>query len=213
MKDYTYKEQELEYIRHMKSTSPKKIWWGFVKYVFDYGDFYYQLRCSSEIADSQNKADEAIIGEFTKHEEPFIPTEHDKLVCENKKIEDLYIVRAFLYFTTSRKFSKFEKIARRIKQRIKVILTGKKDPWGDTLSETISFNEEITCHPQSEEAKKADPRYSNLIDVGLLIQIDGKCLKTFIESNGYGFHIWDEKYFFEPQELKSSARAHEFIKV
>lgn len=110
--NYTYKDSEIEFVRHMKVNSPHKIWWDLTTYVFDYDDFYFQLECVSEIADTQNKSDEAIIGQFTKHFEPFVPGEHTKLVCHDKRIEELYIVRVFLYFTTFREYSKIAQFLR-----------------------------------------------------------------------------------------------------
>ena len=92
-------------------------------------------------------------------------------------------------------------------------MTGKKDPLGDIVSKTIGGCKEIICHPKSEEVKKVDPKYSNLIDCGLLIQIDGKCLKAFVEFNGFGFHVSDDKYFHDIDELKDIAGRYEFIKV
>ena len=92
-------------------------------------------------------------------------------------------------------------------------MTGKADAFGDISSKAIGGGEEFTCHPKSDEAKKVDPKHSNLIDCGLLLQIDGKCLKAFVERNGFGFHIWDEKYFFDIDELKEIAKQYELIKV
>ncbi len=211
--DYTYKDSEIEFARHIKTNPPHKIWWGFTTYIFDYGDFYFQIECVSEIADTQNKSDEVIIGQFTKHFEPFIPGQHTKLVCQDRKIEELYIVRVFLYFTTFREFSKTEQFFNKAKQKVKTLVTGKKDPFGDVLSKTIGGCEEITCHPKSAEAKNADPRYSNHIDCGLLIQIDGKCLKAFVENNCFGFNILDDNYFFDTDELKHIAGQYEFIEI
>ena len=211
--NYTYKDSEIEFARHMKVNPPHKIWWDFTTYVFDYGDFYFQLECVSEIADTQNKSDEAIIGQFTKHFEPFVPGQHTKLVCYDKRIEELYIVRVFLYFTTFREYSKTEQFLNQVKQKVKNLVTGKKDPFGDIVSKTIGGCEEITCHPKSDEVKNVAPQYSNLIDCGLLVQIDGKCLKAFVESNGFGFHVWDDKYFHNIDELKDIAGQYEFIKV
>jgi hypothetical protein len=211
--DYTYKESELEFARHIKANSPHKIWWNFTSYVFEYDDFHFQIECVSEIADTQNKSDEAIIGQFTKHFESFIPGQHSKLVCQDKKIEELYIARTYLYFTTFREYSKTEQFFNQARQKVKTLVSGKKDPLGDIVAKTFGGCEEITCHPKSEEAKIADPKYSNLIDCGLLIQIDGKCLKAFVESNGFGFHIWDDKYFHDIEELKDTDGQFEFIKV
>jgi len=71
----------------------------------------------------------------------------------------------------------------------------------------------ISYHPKSEEAKAISLDYSNLIDVGLLIQIEQKCLKAFVEKNSYGFHVWNDKFFFELDELIDTARQYDFLKV
>lgn len=211
--DYTYKNQEIGFAQFIKANPPEKIWWNYTSYIFDYKTFYFQIECVSEIADTQNQSDEAIIGQFTKHEEKYSPSKSAKLVCKRKKIEELYIVRAFLYFTTFREYSKVEQLLNQAEQKVKSLITGNTDPINNLISKAIGGCEEITCHPKSDDAKKADPRYSNLIDCGLLLQIDGKCLKAFVEKNGFGFHIWKEKYFFNLTELIDLPKQYEFIKV
>ncbi len=130
-----------------------------------------------------------------------------------KEQKNYNIVRVFLYFTTFREYSKIAQFLNQAKQKIKNFITGNKDPLGDIVSKTIGGCEEITCHPKAEEVKHVDPQYSNLIDCGLLVQIDGKYLKAFVESNGFGFHVWDDKYFHNIEELKDIVGQYEFIKV
>jgi hypothetical protein len=211
--DHTYKENEIEFARHIKKNPPNKIWWDFTNYVFDYGDFYFRLESVSEIADTQNKSDEAIIGQFTKNLEPYLAGQYTKLVCENKKIDDMYVVRTFLHFTTFREYSKTEQLFNQTKQKVKSLVTGKTDVFEDIASKAIGGSAEITCHPKSDQVKKVDPRYSNLIDCGLLLIIEGKCLKVFVENNGFGFHFWNDKYFFDINELNRIAEHYELIKI
>lgn len=213
MKDYTYKERELDFIRHIKSVPPKKIWWGFSTYIFDYGDFYYQLECVPKIANSQNKSDEAIIGQLTKYPGKYTPEKHSKLVCENKLIQELYVVRGFLYFTTFETYSEIKVLLKKAKLKVKELLSGKPDPVGEILADSIGGYQEIICHPKSKQVEGINLKYSNVIDVGLLIQIDGKCLKAFVENNGFGFQIWNDKYFCDIEELKEASTMYEFIKV
>jgi hypothetical protein len=203
----------MDYTYNLKANPPHKIWWNTIAIVFDYSEFYFQLECNSEIADTQNKSDEAIVVEFTKHLEPFVVGTHTKLICQDKRIEELYIVRVFLYFTNYREYSKIEKFFNITKQRLKTLFTGKKDAFGDLFSKATGGSEEVTCHPNSDEAKNIDPKYSNLIDCGLLVQIDGKCLKAFVECNGFGFDVWEDKYFHNINELKEIVGQYEFIKV
>ena len=157
--DYTYEGNEIGFAKYLMINPPQKIWWNFTSYVFDYSDFYFQIECVSKIADTQNKSDEAIIGQFTKYLETYIPGQYTNLVCENKKIEKLYIVRVFLYFTTLKEYSKLEKLYKQAKQKIKTFLTGKKDVLANIISQSIECSQEITCHPKSDEAKNIDAKY------------------------------------------------------
>jgi hypothetical protein len=212
MKDYTYGNEEIQLIQKLIYTPPNKIWWDFVQYIFDYNNYYIKLECISKRADTQNKSDEAIIANITIVNEEFKPSENTVLVCQNQIIDNAYIVKTFLYFTTYRKYSVFEKITKRTAYKIKNFFTG-NNPIESILSETIGGCEEIICHPKSDEVKNINPKYANILDVGLLLEIEGKCLKAFIQNNTFGFHIWDEKYFFKPEDLKEDAELYEFIKI
>jgi hypothetical protein len=163
LREYIYKENEIELIRHLRNNTPKKIWYNFMFYVFDYGNYHLTLECVDKQAKSQNKSDEAIVAELTRKNERYIHDEHSKLICENKPIDNIYIVRTFLYFSDFRNFSKPEKIANRIN--------------------------------------------------GLLLEIENKYLKAFLQSNGFGFHIWKDKYFYETDALKKDNELYEFIKI
>ena len=211
--NYTYNDNEIEFAKYIKSKPPNKIWWNFTSYVFDYGNEYFEIESIPKKADSQNEFDESIIGQFTKHSKSFVPGKNAKLICGKKVIENLYIVRTFLYFTTYREYSKSEKFFRIAKHKINSILTFKKDIFGDMVSQGVGYCEEIICHPKSEEVNKINSKYSNLIDCGLLLQIEGKCLNAFVEGNGFGFHIENDNYFHEMEELNQIAGKYEFIKV
>ena len=211
--DFTYKETELEIARYIKLNSPSKIWWDFVTYTFDYGDFYFQLVSEPKSASTQNKSDEAIIGQLTRHVSSFKPNDNTELVCENTNIEEVYIVRAFLYFSKFRNYSKMEQFLNLAKHKVKSIVATKKDPIATLTAKATGGGMEYTCHPKSSEAKKVDPKYSNVIDCGLLLKIEGEYLPAFITSNGYGFHLWDNKYFHRFKDIEEVAGQYEFIKV
>jgi hypothetical protein len=184
-----------------------------VFYVFDYGNYHLILECADKEAKSQNKYDEALIAELSRKNEKYIPNEHSKIVCENKPIDNIYIVRTFLYFSTFRNYTKAEKIANRVGHKIKSIAKGKTDPLDEIISKTTGIGAEYVCHPKSKEVESVDLEYSNLLDVGLLIEIDNKYLRAFLQSNGFGFHIWKDKYFYETDELKEDVEQYEFIKI
>ena len=213
MREYTYKDPEIELIHHLWNNTPKKIWYNFVFYVFDYGNYHLILECESKEAKSQNKYDEALIAELTRKNEKYVPDKHSKLVCENKPIDSLYIVRTFLHFSDFRNFTKPEKIANRIGQKIKTILKGKSNPLDEIISKTTGVGAQYICHPKSKEAKNVDLNFENLLDVGLLIEIENEYLRAYLQSNGFGFQIWKDKYFYKTEDLKEDTELYEFIKI
>ena len=213
MKKYIYKNKERELVLHLLNNQPKKIWYDYVCYIFDYENYHISLDCICREADTQNMFDEAIIAELSRIDKPFEVTEHTELVCENKNIDSIYIVRTFLYFSTFQKYSESKVLVNRIVHKLKSILTGRNDPFDELFSQSTGGSEEIICHPKSEEVNKVNPDDSNLLDIGLLLVIEGKSLKAFVENNGFVFNVWNDKYFFEPNELEEEAQLYEFIKI
>lgn len=213
MKSYTFKLKEIELVKNILLDPPKKIWYDFVWCVFDYGDYHIKLECLDEPADSQNKSDRAIIASINRIEEKFIPSEGTELVCEEEIIQNIFIVRTFLYFTTYRNHTWIEKFCKQSIHKIKSLLNDGEDLLGILLSKTIGGNSEIICNPNSREAKSINPEYANLLDVGLLIKINDKYLRAYLQDNVYGFHFWDGKYFFNEKELTQDYDLYEFIEV
>ena len=211
--EYLYNDNDLEIIRFIKNNPPKRIWYEYLSYVFEYESFYFTIEIQDEKADSINDYDEAIIGKITKISNEFQSSEYYTLICENKRIEELYVVRTFLYFTPIKYLSKLTIFKNKIINKIKSFFTKRNDILQKLLAETIGGCEEITCHPNSEQAKKVQKEYSNLLDCGLLLNIEGKYLKVFVESNGYGFYILNEKYFFDLDEIKDIPQQFELIKI
>ena len=119
MKAYLYQQKEFDIIQYLLDYTPKKIWYNPDFYIFDYFDHYFVLNCSSEIAQSQNNNDEAIVSKIRRENKPFKPSENSILICENKQIERIYVVRNFLYFTTHREFSELERFLNKNKQKLK----------------------------------------------------------------------------------------------
>lgn len=208
--DFTYKKPELEIARYIKLNPPTKIWRNFVSYTFDYGNFYFQLVSECEEASTPNKPGEAIVGQLTKHLKPFHPNDNTELVCDNKKVEEVYIVRTFLYFSAFHSYSKTEQLLNRAKYKVKSILF-KTDPVNALTAKATGYGESYVCHPNSEEAKKVNAPYSNIIDCGLILQIDGNFLFAFVQSNGYGFPIWNNKNFHSFKDLEEIAEQYELI--
>ena len=98
-------------------------------------------------------------------------------------------------------------------QKIKTILKGKSNPLDEIISKTTGVGAQYICHPKSKEAKNVDLNFANLLDVGLLIEIENEYLRAYLQSNGFGFQIWKDKYFYKTIDLKEDAELYEFIKI
>jgi len=208
---YTFNDIEKDIIQRLKNSEPKRIWTEFVKVIFEFDKYYIELECVPEIASSQNKGDEAMRVKILEIDNKYNPTQNAKVIVENKQIKDIKSVRTFLYFTDSitepakvkKNDSKWNKMLSKIagirKSEIEKLLEGT----------TSSYHDEILCKPNSEESKKAKGEFSNLIDVGIILEIEDKFLPAFVQGNGYGFSHLERKPLLTAKDLKSELKQYE----
>jgi hypothetical protein len=213
MNDYTYNNKEIELIKYIINYPPLRVWNDFVSYVFEYESKYIGIYCAARQAASQNKFDEAIIATIYATDGAFVPTEYMEKVFEGKQISEAYIVRSFLYFTDYTRYSNTGIFFRRLKYILKKIFLFKADPVEKITLKTVGVHEEISCNPDSVEAKSVDSQYANLIDKGLLLKINDIYLPTYINMNSYGFHVVDKKFFYTLDELEDDFKIAKLIKV
>ena len=201
--NYIFDDIEREIIEELKNSRPKRIWTEYIKVIFEYEDYFVELECVPEIADSQNKADEAMTVKIRKENGNYKPYKSAQVICENEQIKEINTVRTFLYFTDSitepKKVQKMDSKWNRIMSKIAGIRKSEIDKILEGTSS--SYHSEIICKPNSEDAKKASPEYSNLIDVGILVSTKEKYLPIFVQSNGYGFSHLESKPFISSNEL------------
>ncbi len=68
---------------------------------------------------------------------------------------------------------------------------------------------EIVSNPKSIENNM--PEFSNLIDFGLLIEIDNQYFQPIIKDNGYGFTDIGRKPFLSKEETILKLKNYELI--
>ena len=209
--EHLFNEIEKKIIEKLKNSKPKRIWYEFITVVFEFDDFYIELESVSEIADSQNKYDEAIITKIREFNKSYKPSENAKLISENKFISEIKTVRTFLYFTDSisepKKVKKLDSKWNRVMSKISNV---RKSEIEKILEGTSSsYHSAITCQPNSAESKKARPEFSNIIDVGLVIKIENEFLPVFVQSNGFGFGHLEKKFLLRKSELKQIINNYE----
>ncbi|KAB1064691.1 hypothetical protein F6U93_14435 [Tamlana haliotis] len=201
--NYIFDDIEKNIIEELKNSRPQRIWTEYIKVIFEFEDHFVELECVPEIADSQNQADEAMTVKIRKVNTIYEPYKNAHIICENENITEINVVRTFLYFTDSitepKKVKKMDSIWNRIISKIAGIRKSKIENILEGTSR--SYHRQIICNPNSEDAKKASPEFSNLINVGILVKTKEKYLPIFVQSNGYGFPHLETKPFISSNEL------------
>jgi len=209
--EYLFNDIEKNIIEKLKNSQPKRIWYEFVTVVFEFDDFYIELESVPEIADSQNKFDEAMTVKIREINKSYKPSENAKLICENKLIIEIKTVRTFLFFTDSisepKKVKKLDSKWNRFMSKISKVKQSEIEKILEGTSS--SYHSVITCRPNSSESKKARLEFSNIIDVGLVLKIENEFLPVFVQSNSFGFGHLERKFLLLESELKEIINNYE----
>ncbi len=206
MHTFLYDEKTLKLFRRLKRQPPKRILSDEFYHVgFDYGQSHIMATPKDFCAASQNGGDEAITIEFVEVGSPDKKHESERVIFENPVISRLFILRTLLYFTDHITY----------KSKVEALSTLTDEEKADKvlsqiLSETTGKHEEILCNPQSKEAAQVNPNFANLVDVGILLEIDGKWLGCFSNCNSFSAdgQVWTYEGI-----SKDIAPYYEFIEV
>lgn len=175
MKIFSYQEETLTLFKLLKSHTPDRIFSDRIcQVVFDYRDFHIVATLNIFKAASQNKRDEVILTEFKRIDSAFQSNEQDVLIFQNKAIARLWILRTILYFTDD---APFDSEAEALEE---------PDPaLANLIRQSPSRYEEIVCHPKSWEAQTVNQEFANLVEAGIILEIDSQLLVCFATHNGF----------------------------
>jgi len=212
MKKYLFTDKDFETIRLIKSKTPNKIWFNVIQYILDYGDSYIALEVKSTVAPSYfatTHTYESTIG-FSIVNKTFIPNELSILLCENENVTDIYIVRTLIYHSEYRKPVKKEK--NKIKSLLTSIRPENKDKFDTLINQIDGITNDFLINPGSVLPDNLDPASTNLVDVGILIGLNNKYIKAFIEDNSDDFLNYEEKYIYDSIDFSDMNRQYELIR-
>ena len=176
MKIHFYNKKHNALFKFLKHHQPERIFSDrHYQIIFDYKDFHIIAIPEVFIAASQNKYDEIISAEFKSVDSVFQPSTHEELIFQNKAIDRLWILRIMLYFTD---YIPFDSEAEAIAEETNPILA-------DLMKKSPGRYEEVVCHPKSEEAKGVNQEFANLVDAGIMLEIDRQLLMCLALCNGF----------------------------
>jgi hypothetical protein len=213
MKKYLYTESDIEVIRQLKFQTPKKIWWNVIQYVFEFEDnnLIIESKCSNELPVTSNSHARVMISEIKKSNDIFTPNEMSILLCENEKITDIFIARTLLYFSDYEKPKKsFKKIIISLLNSIRGSNDKKIDSY---LNQIDGIYHDFVIHPNSDLVLNINEESKNLVDVGLLIVLNNKFIKSYLEQNDDDYIRFDDNYLLDDFNFSDTSLQYDYIKV
>jgi hypothetical protein len=189
MKTYLFDTDDFVLISYLKSETPKRIWWTPIQYIFEYQDFYIEaeIYCCEKNPVSFNDYGFIMSVKFEKINGKYTNIEGSIVLSENRKISNIYIVRSLLYFQDYR--------------NPKYIENKNYNCVGGFLT-----------HPNEELEKDIKLECRNLVDVGLLINIENDFIDAFVKDNDDDFYKFEENYLLENFDFKDLPKEYEYIK-
>ena len=194
MKEFLYTAETLELFRTMIRQKPKEVICDNVEAAFIFDTYHILAQLISLEADSQNKSDESITLVFSRRNSAYVSNGSVTSLVKNKSIEKIWIMRTLLYFTDFKAFETkgeavagLDKPASRLQESIYELL----------MTSTGGYDE-IIAHPNSSEAEVVNKDFANLVDKGILLQVDGKFIGCFAPKNWFRI----ESEFFTEEALK-----------
>ena len=182
MKTFCYGENTIDLFKLLKLHTPDRIFSdGNYQVIFDYIDFYIIANPEVYAAASQNKSDEVIKTRFQRIDSEYQPHEHDELIFQNRTVNSLWILRTMLYFTDHVVYNSETAALRNLEIQTETNLV-----IANLMDKSTGGHSEVVCHPQSTEAKSANPEFANLVDAGIMLKIDNQMLLCFSSHNGFG---------------------------
>ncbi|MDQ3713835.1 MAG: hypothetical protein M3388_16670 [Acidobacteriota bacterium] len=205
MQTFLYDEKTLELFRYLKSHTPKRIFFDeFYKTIFDYGKNHILAMADEFEAVSQNNNDLVRKFEFTGVDIACVPDKNEHPMFSDAPINRLWILRTLLYFTDHEIYENAEQATAGLPNETET----DKAIWQITSNAT-GGHEEVVCHPKSEEVAEVNKDFANLVDVGVVLELDGKFLGCFSYFNS--FTATGE--IASLKELEEIAECYEFIEV
>ena len=189
MKTYLFDTDDFVLISYLKSETPKKIWWSPIQYIFEYEDFYIEaeIYCCEKNPVSFNDYGFIMSVNFEKVNGKYSNVDGCIVLSENRRISNIYIVRTLIYFHDYRNRQYVE-------------------------------NKNYNCiggfltHPNEELEKEIQTESTNVVDVGLLIDIENDFIDAFVKDNDEDFYKVGENYLLENIDFNDLPKEYEYIK-
>ncbi len=163
MEIHLFSNEELSHLKFIRQNFPKRIWFEFIQYVFEYENFHFIL----EIETAQKiMFEEQIVLQYAMKsvikfvDKKFVSQESSQLITENEIIADIEIIRTKLYFTDFKK-----------------------------ISQNFYSSESNQINPDKDLHENINIKKIVVVDVGICLTLEnGKVFNFFINENDDDFN-------------------------
>lgn len=186
MHRFIYDDDQIELIRALKNRQFSHIYHDDAyQFTFDFSTEHITAWPGENSAATQNQYDEAITVSFKLNSEPYHPSQHDRCLFSNSVIDKIWIARTVLYFTAFKPLHP---------EQEKSLVSSQEWSGSTDLDRTIrnliqassGSYEEIVVHPDSDYVcSSISDEYMNLVDAGILVQVESSYLSCFSRNNGF----------------------------
>ena len=189
MKKYLFDTDDFILISYLKSETPKKIWWTPIEYIFEFEDFFIKLEiyCCDKNPVSFNDYGQIMSVTLEKINGKYTNFDGCSVLSESRKISNIYIVRTLIYFHDYRNPKYIE-------------------------NKNYKYFGDFQINPNEKPEKDIIFETLNLVDVGLLINIENDFIDAFVKENDDDFYKFDDKYLLEKVDFENLPKEYEYIK-
>ena len=190
MNIHHFDSSDLILIKYLKSETPKRIWWNPIQYIFDYENYFIKLEicCCNKNQIACSNDGNIMSVKFEKINKKYLNLGGSKILCENKNISNVYIVRTLIYFHDYRSESYLENI-------------------------NYNYFGDFQINPKEKLETDVNPESSYLVDVGILINYEENYIDAFVKGNNDDFEKIEENYELKNIEFENLPKEYEYLTV
>lgn len=202
MEDYTFASEQIALLNRMAKKVIASARWNYVDVTLQFDDVTMRLYCDSETTQTSFGLEEAVVARL---EEVGRPSNQNNsiLLLQDQTIDDIYIVRATIFFTRIRLKDRITQSIRSLIRFFTRFKNKKIRSVDDLLAATTLTSICYVYHPDSPFARKQAGKYGALVDTGIVLQVSDKFLPLFVHSNFWGFDLQKDSALLSVEQLKN----------
>ncbi|WP_276499345.1 hypothetical protein [Pontibacter litorisediminis] len=204
MKKIEYSKEAVDTLRLLIGKTAERVIYNFMYYILDFGDYHILFPMELETGLSETGEQEIKYTFPVLYHESVKLERSDIVVADSFKIESIQILQTLLYWKKVEK----ENVNIRVgdEAAAKVV--------ADLIAVSFETEEELMIKPSTAEDFPLEPKYKNLVDVGIRIRNKNNSLIIAPIDNCFGFMEHFDGFFWNEENIEARlSESYDFIVV